>query len=255
MKPLLAFLVAEFICFSYQTFATPCTDFIASKASPEGMKKLFTDASHIPIKKDEFETSDQYKIRQHSEVDALNVERKPGSPTKVFFTGKEFQSWNWSFNADKGELTAPMRSAYGSSDPAPTEKFSSIGLVAVELSREGSYGDSYTATNGFGAKAIISKITANQYGLAITKSSFPLRMPTIVLKQTPEQAKSVKSGKTGVLYGYSIAEPYWREFYTHLPPTIENPTDIDYISHYVVADLVCSLIYDTTTNQILYSMK
>jgi predicted Zn finger-like uncharacterized protein len=267
--PVFAFSIIVFLTFFfYQTLYNICFSPTPSKIANSYMPKedvlpagyesldniinIYQELSSLK-KKGEFETTTEYysRIDQHSGK-VYSFKRNP--------TSEEIQ-----YDADKHTLSIKI---------ADSRKKTLLYLASYDNSN-------YTGSNAFGVSANVEKSLFKYYGLSFPY--FDERMfhgnncyiskkneydnTYAIIKMTSEDAKIIK-GNIKLIYkivtypvertsvtGLSKDEIYTETEFVRIKPTIDKPSDLTRIVHYVKSSIIEIIIYNQLNGHILTSIK
>ncbi len=214
----------------------------------------------ITEKKDEFETTSDFKKRSESEF------KKPilNSLTLDSIFAFKVKYCNTSYDADKQQLTITCEffrvyKSFRDNEKVPEDLHSII--WKYELINRGSYGGS----NAFGATVEVTRHETNRYELVVcnyddfptTKSSengYERVFLTVDLNVRQEQARIMKSS-IATLFISKLTTPFSLKDVDYSPATITSPLSTTTNSFYVFANLIEVWFYDINTGQILLKIK
>ncbi|EKE25721.1 MAG: hypothetical protein ACD_5C00054G0002 [uncultured bacterium] len=233
--------------------STPIKEVLpAGYESLDNIINLYQELSSIK-KKGEFETTAEYygRIDKHS--------------GKVYSFKRHPENKDIQYDADKQSLSIKI---------ANSQKKTLLELSSYDNSN-------YTGSNAFGVSANVEKSLFKYYGLSFPY--FDERMfrgnycfiskkneydnTYAIIQITSEDAKTIK-GNIKLIYkivtypverpsatGHSKDEIYTETEYLHIKPTIDDPSDLTRVIHYVKSSLIEIVIYNQLTGDILASIK
>ena len=202
---------------------------------------------NIPQTKDEYETSDQFAQRVTQEMNNI-----PQYMLVSIFPNIKYVE----YNADRKELKI-LRGSIGY-----TNSFDLFNRYSIIASSKDLSFDSYVATNAYGAKITVARITkltkkisklygiksAPLYYLGKEKDLFAGNATTPLFNIEniePQQARKAKENLriTAII---KLQPPYYRiSKAMNLPPTFNRPMDIDETEEEVFADIFGVVFHDS----------
>ena len=235
-----------------------CADFLNSNAQPTPIKEAYKLVASIPDKKDEFETTKNFKLRRAHAIQEVLAKLREKEKSGTIFLSQKVKSYAWKYDADREELSLPDWAL----DEVPFGR-SIIGVRHLNGTDGYSYNllqedteTTYVGANAFGAKKQIRKIDATFYGIYLTPGSMPKKIPFLRIRTPMPDAKQIaKDGAASILFGINIESPYRLMDVGHRDATFSDPIEYYFTNYYIVSSLRCSILYNDVTNKTLYTMK
>jgi len=211
-------------------------------------------------KKDEFETTSDFKKRIESEF------KKPilGPLTLTSIFAFKAKGTNTSYDADNQQLAVTCELSPVFVQNLSTEKIPE-GLESVNWESEVIDRGSYEGTNAFGATVEVSREEFYRYELALSNyDDFPTKKSsdggfervsfTTHLNVLPEQARIMKTS-IGTLFISKLTTPFSLTNANYSAATFTSPLSTTTITFYVFANLIEIWFYDIDTGRILSKIK
>lgn len=232
------------------------------------IETVFNQMSQVPLARDEFETSEAFRIRSEA------VSRKIPSH---YFLKVPIDSKYVKYDADQqlfeiieyGLDNVSMSSdgiqsifGYGSSlREAGVEVGHGSRNITLDFPRSEQFLGSYEASNSFGVSVTVSKYSKQAYGVferevdfsggeSLWQSprkdsygSYPLIKPIFRISSPPGEARKLKENLYGV-FAVVPNYPYHTTGTGYFKPTINVPREITTHFKYVFADIKCVAIFN-----------
>lgn len=236
--------------------AQDCRSYVGQVVAVQPFQTVAATLKTLPTVKGEYETTAAFEARVSAARGAM--------PETVIVQGV-FSPNYVNYDADAGvikvqayalrNLNTHYAYVFGYGSPYYEKvKYSSLGnLDAVLFEKESTTG-SYSASNAFGAKTTVTKITRLQHAIfegptvrygdrlfVDEKPGVEALLGTIPM--TIPEAQALKaSGK--VAFAAKPKWPFYAEGVRKWEPTITSPTDVNNPIHVIVADIQCGLLLD-----------
>lgn len=244
--------------------AQECMALKGNVINPLSFEQLQLAMPKIP-KKDEFETTAQYNARV--------AESGAKAPTGPMFINLEaqFKSSYLQYDADRSVFSISAfdfnggyfnSSLSGFRGPYKSSSYKER-LVGVLVSRNVELEDSYTATNGYGAKVEVQKRIISKYELVEGNKKFKFNQSALwdgksigevgTLAVPPELARDIKQRlKSAVMF--IPKEPFIiKNISFGSSPTRKSPYKDTIITSALVGDIKCAVIYDNADNSVQWA--
>lgn len=256
MRMILAAAMASFA--ATVAAAQDCRSYVGQIVPVQQFLTIAATLKALPTVKGEYETTTAFEAR---------VAAARGTMPETVIVQGIFSPKYVNYDADAGvlkvqayalrNLNTDYAYVFGYGSPYYEKvKYSSIGnLDAVLFEKESATG-SYSASNAYGAKATVTKITrlqhaifegaAQRYGDRLFLDEKPgVEALLGTIPMTIPEAQALKaSGK--VAFAAKPKWPFYAEGVRKWEPTISNPSDVNNPIKVIVADIQCGLLLDAS---------
>jgi hypothetical protein len=231
-------LLAPSILLSMLLAAGTTSTTAQSVLDPESVYKALAG---LQSPKGEFETTAEYQQRL---TNILHHDIEPGvslqSPLPFLLNqamvGSILPVARLSYDADSENLKISI-------SPTP-----SGAMASLILGTEGSGVEHYTGQNAYGATADVSRMHAEDYGIAFDRNTW-LSRSDIKVSIPRDQARMIYPHLRLVLLCKAIP-PYVTTRFEHLDPTLDSPIDAGMNENLVVVEPVELRLYDDQTGEV-----
>lgn len=227
---------------SPDTFAAKssvCNQFSENKSTLVSLTEIASVLRGGDFKKQEFETTDQFKARLASRIKSAN--QKTNLQGDYFYFAIPIPADLIKFDADQSRMTVgdEYLGLFGL-HTASGDK----GRLHVTSSRR--VVGSYIGQNSFGVKKDIVRVEEQQLDVNVPGgeySKWPSNFKQIVFFPPRDQAKKAKENLV-VLFAGRFKPPYFTTENSHFTPKIDAPYDITTHTEIIHIDADCAAIFD-----------
>lgn len=242
-----------------------CDETFSKPYKNSNAKEAFELLKKSSIKKDEYETSDQYEARSQESLKNIMhyIQTKTGNKYIVFDRNID-EVWT-EYNADAQQLTIGSNLSANLVYKFHRDNF----MLSSALKHFRLFNDkivkidkgSYIGSNAFGVRKEIYKTDVTLYQFAFEdgrSTSFddpwPAKDKKTIISMTPDEARKVRS-KMKVVFVSSLLEPYIAEENNHSYPKIDDPFETTEHKRAVILNLECAAIVNSSNGSIVKILR
>lgn len=242
--------------------AQSCESYVGQTVTLNSFNVVAAAMKKMPAVKGEYETTAQYEAR---------IAAARGSTPETVILPGVFSPKYMTYDADAGVLKVQayalrnINTSYGDvfgygSPYYEKVKYSSLDNIDAVLSQKETPTGTYTASNAYGAKALVTKIT--RLDQAVFEGEADFRKGDLFVDQKPgvdaqlgtiamtiPEAQAFKAGGK-VAFVAKPKWPYYAEGKRTYEPKIDSPTEVNNVIQVIVADIQCGLVL-SPTNKVL----
>jgi hypothetical protein len=217
--------------------------------SPEDVTRLVAAIQLRKPAKDEFESTAEYQKRsgQIQKYIAASLQDKVGFPY-VLVAARTGAYPPATYDADRGQLTFRFPSGYLLTTSTPIND-----SQLIRLSEKIVEGDSYVATNSFGAQTRVIVQRMMIVGISLYPDAGLFRRvekPPVSVSMNPEQARSFK--ETAQIAVVATPEgPFFSSGTRTASPTFQNPYEVTFEYVTLAVKPLCVAVIDPGSRKIL----